>query len=158
MIEIEYPILLDLDQGELLSILNKNKIRTHLAPHDQFNDQVLAEWISSKVGINSTAGCRVRGIRVDGAVAGWCGIQLENESYELAIVLNEVYWGMGITVFKELMMWASELGHSHVVLHLLNTRPEYKFLKKMACRVFESTMFGQNYTSYELKVARFTHN
>ena len=47
---------------------------------------------------------------------------------------------------------ASELGHSEVVLHLFNTRPEYRFLTKMAGRVYESTIFGQKYTSYELRV------
>nr|WP_278346571.1 N-acetyltransferase [Alteromonas macleodii] len=152
MTKIEYTNLQDLDRGELLSILNRDKIREHLVTHDQFNDQSLAEWISSKVSVDSTDGCKVRGVRVNGAVAGWCGIQFENESYELAIVLNEAYWGVGVAVFKDMMVWASGLGHSHVVLHLFNTRPEYKFLKKMASRVFESTMFGQKYTSYELKV------
>jgi len=152
MTKIEYTDLQDLDQGELLSILNKDKIREHLVSHDQFNEQSLAAWVSSKVGVDSVDGCKVRGIRVNGAVAGWCGIQFENESHELAIVLNEVYWGVGITVFKDMMVWASEFGHSHVVLHLFNTRPEYKFLTKMASRVYESTMFGEKYTSYELRV------
>lgn len=152
MTEIEYTSLQDLDRGELLSILNKDKIRKHLVTHDQFNEESLTNWVSGKINVDLTHGCKVRGIRVNGGVVGWCGIQFENESYELAIVLNEEYWGIGITVFKDMMVWASELGHSHVVLHLFKTRPEYKFLKKMASRVYESTMFGQKYTSYELRV------
>ena len=154
MNEIEYTSLQDLDQSELLSILNTEKIRVHLVAHDQFNVESLENWVSGKMGVDSENGCKVRGIRVNGAVAGWCGIQFENESYELAIVLGEEFWGIGTTVFKNMMIWASELGHNHVVLHLFNTRPEYKFLKKMATRVYESTMFGQNYTSYELRVPR----
>ena len=152
MTKIEYTDLRDLDQGALLSILNTDKIREHLVSHDQFNEQSLAEWVSSKLSVDLHEGCKVRGIRVNGAVAGWCGIQFENDSYELAIVLHEAYWGIGTAVFKDMMVWASELGHRHVVLHLLNTRPEYKFLRKMASRVYESTMFGQKYTSYELTV------
>lgn len=152
MITIEYTDLRDLEQGELLSILNKEKIRQHLVSHDQFSEQTLAEWVSSKASVDSTDGCKVKGIRVDRAVAGWCGIQFENESYELAIVLNEAHWGAGISVFKDMMVWASELGHSHVVLHFFNTRPEYKFLTKMASRVYESTIFGQKYKSYQLRV------
>jgi hypothetical protein len=152
MAKIEYTDLQDLDRGELLSILNTDKIREHLVAHDLFNEESLAEWVASKVSVDSTNGCKVRGIRVNGAAAGWCGIQLEDESYELAIVLNEAYWGIGIAVFKDMMVWASELGHSHVVLHLFNTRPEYKFLTKIASRVYESVIFGQKYTSYELRV------
>lgn len=154
MTKIEYTNLQDLDQDELLSILNKDKIREHLVLHDQFNEKSLAEWVSNKLSVDSTEGCKIRGIRLNGAVAGWCGIQFENDSYELAIVLNEAYWGIGNAVFKDMMVWASELGHRLVVLHLLNTRPEYKFLTKMASRVYESTMFGQKYTSYELRVPR----
>jgi len=149
---IEYKNLQDLDRSELLKILNKEKIREHLVSHDKFDEASLEEWVSGKVEVNAAEGCKVKGIIVNGSVAGWCGIQYENESYELAIVLDEEFWGIGVGIFKEVMGWAYELGHSHVVLHLFNTRPEYKFLKKMASRIYESTMFGQKYTSYELRV------
>lgn len=152
MNKVEYISLQDLDQRALLNVLNKEKIREHLVLHDKFNEASLKEWVSSKVSVDSTKGCKVRGIQVDGAVAGWCGIQFENEAYEIAIILDEEYWGIGVAVFKDVMVWALELGHSHVVLHLLNTRPEYKFLRKMASRVYDSTMFGQKYKSYELRV------
>lgn len=152
MKDIEYTSLQDLDQSELLSVLNTEKIRKHLVAHNQFSEESLAIWVADKMTVNSTKGCKVRGIRLNGRVAGWCGIQFENESYELAIVLNEEFWGIGTSVFKDMMVWASEFRHSHVVLHLLSTRSEYKFLRKMASRVFKSTMFGQNYTSYELRV------
>ena len=152
MNNIEYVSLQDLDKKELLRILNKSKVREHLVSHDEFNQATLEEWVSGKVQVDSSKGCKVKGIKVNGSVAGWCGIQFENNAYELAIVLDEKYWGIGTGVFKEVLGWASKLGHGHVVLHLFNTRPVYKFLSKMASRVYESTMFGQKYTSYEIKV------
>lgn len=153
MKHISYVEIEALNQNELLSLLNKERVREHLVSHEQFDELSLKDWVAGKVNVNSTKGCKVQGIKVNGAVAGWCGIQYENGSFELAIVLDEKYWGIGLRVFRDLMAWASELGHSKVVLHLLNTRPEYMFLKKMACRVFESTLFGQKYTSYELSVS-----
>jgi GNAT superfamily N-acetyltransferase len=152
MNNIEYVSLQDLDKKELLEILNKEKVREHLVSHDDFDQAALEEWVSGKVKVDSSKGCKVKGIKVNDSVAGWCGIQFENNAYELAIVLDEEYWGIGIRVFKEVLSWASELGHSHIVLHLLNTRPVYKSLSKMASRVYENTMFGQKYTSYEIKV------
>lgn len=152
MKNIEYVDLIDLNRIEVLNILNKQEVRDHLVKHHEFDENLLDEWIKGKVEVNRTQGCKVKGIEVDGAAAGWCGIQFENGSYELAIVLDPKYWGVGLGVFKEMMRWASELGHSTVVLHLFNTRPEYRFLRKLADRVYESTMFGQKYTSYELKV------
>lgn len=152
MKDIEYISLQDINQHELLSILNTEKVRRHLVAHDVFNEESLAKWVSDKVRVDSTDGCIVRGIRINGIVAGWCGIQFENGSYEIAIVLSEKFWGIGTRVFDDIMKSASELGHRHVVMHMLNTRSEYKFLKKMATRVYQSTIFGQNYTSYELIV------
>lgn len=152
MKNIEYVDLQDLNRIAILNILNKQKVREHLVKHHEFDEALLDEWIKGKVEVNRTQGCKVKAIKVDGAAAGWCGIQFENGSYELAIVLDPKYWGVGLGIFKEMMRWASELGHSTVVLHLFNTRPEYRFLRKMADRVYESTMFGQQYTSYELKV------
>lgn len=149
---IEYADLQALDRLELLALLNKEKIRAHLVAHAQFDATSLEAWIADKVKVDTAQGCRVRGIKVKGAVAGWCGIQFEDGAYELAIVLDAAYWGIGMRVFKELMGWAAELGHASVVLHLLNTRPESRFLKKIALRVSETTLFGQKYTRYTLKV------
>lgn len=152
MKNIEYVEFHDLNRIELLNVLNKEKVREHLVTHDEFDEASLDEWVKDKVRENSTSGCKVKGIKVDDAVAGWCGVQFENGSYELAIVLDAKYWGIGVSVFKDVLRWASELGHTSVVLHLFNTRPEYRFLRKMASKVYESTIFGQKYISYELRV------
>ena len=152
MTNIEYIQLQNINRTELLAVLNKERIREHLVSHELFDEQKLDSWIEQKSMVDSSKGCRVRGIIVDNSVAGWGGIQFENGAYEIAIVLDERYWGIGRAVFKDLIAWAAELGHKVVVLHLFNTRPEYKFLKKMSLRVYESTMFGQKYKSYELGV------
>ncbi|WP_101757973.1 GNAT family N-acetyltransferase [Oceanicoccus sp. KOV_DT_Chl] len=152
MKNIEYIEFEDINCLELIDILNQEKVREHLVSHEIFDEVLLEEWVKGKVQVNLQRGCRVKGIKLDGAVAGWCGIQFENGSYELAIVLGAKYWGLGISVFRDVMRWASELGHTEVVLHLFNTRPEYRFLKKIASRVYESKMFGQRYISYELRV------
>ncbi len=152
MEQVSYVRIEELNPNELLGILNKQKVREYLVSHALFDQSSIQAWIAGKVTVNSKSGCRVRGIMVDKAVAGWCGIQFENDSYELAIVLDEKYWGIGVRVFKDVITWASELGHDKVLLHLLATRPEYTFLRKRSVRVFESTLFGQKFISYELRV------
>ena len=153
MKKIEHVDFQDLNRSEFLDNLNQEKVWEHLVFHEKFDEVTLEEWIASKVSVNLTGGCKIKGIKVDGAISGWCGIQFENGGYELAIVLDPLFWGIGVGVFKEVMRWVSELGHSEVVLHLFNTRSEYRFLKKMASRVYESTIFGQKYTSYLLRVS-----
>ena len=111
---IEYISLQDIDRQALLTILNKETLRKHLVAHNAFDDALLDEWIAGKVSVDATEGCRVRGILIDGAVAGWCGIQFENQAYELAIVLDEACWGAGVSVFKDMMAFTSlELHRNH---------------------------------------------
>jgi hypothetical protein len=89
---------------------------------------------------------------VDGQLAGWCGIQPDEEGAELAIVMTQNFWGKGISVFKQLMIWADELGHSEIVFHLLDSRPRYQALNKMASKVKKTQRLGHDFTSYYLSV------
>ena len=85
-------------------------------------------------------------------MAGWCGIQLEDEKYEIAIVIDEKYWGMGKKVFYDIMRWAKDLGHDDIYIHFLHTRPEYKFLRSMSTKVYKSELLGSKFTTYKLAV------
>jgi len=102
--------------------------------------------------MDSANGCRVRGIVSNTSVVGWCGIQLEDSKYEIAIVLDDKYWGMGKRIFNDMMNWAQELGHKEIFIHLLSTRPEYRFLRKISNKVYETEMSGRKFTRYQLSV------
>ena len=134
------------------TLLNKQKIREHLSEHDLFDSNTIKSWIQNKIKEDQTSGCKVRGIISGNTFAGWCGIQCEDGKYEIAIVLDAEHWGIGKKVFKDIMGWAKELGHDEVYIHLLHTRPEYKFLKKIAKNVFISEQLGQKFTTYHLEV------
>ena len=153
MIDYDYVQINQLDRSDLLTMLNKSKVREHLIEHPQFDLDSLDSWIADKNEMNATRGCRVRGIVSNSSVAGWCGIQLQDGNYEIAIVLDEQYWGLGKQVFTDIMSWAKELGHEQIYIHFLHTRPEYRFLRKISQNVFESLMHGQKFTTYQLVVS-----
>lgn len=132
----------------LLNILNKQKVRTHLVAHDHFDLFSLGEWIAEKKRIDLQPKCRVRAVIVDDQVAGWCGIQPDEDKYELAIVIDESFWGIGLTIFKQLMLWAKELKHDRVLIHLLATRKSYKFLERMAIKKLPTRMMGHDFVTY----------
>lgn len=152
MYKIEYVCLQDIDPGEMLDIVNEQSIRTHLVDHPRFDLDSIQEWMSGKIETDNLPGCQVRAIRIDGALAGWCGIQPDDKGVELAIVISQQFWGTGLDVFKTLMRWASELGHRAVLFHLLESRPEYKALHKRASKVYKSTMMGRRFTTYLIPV------
>lgn len=150
--QLEYVNFQDIEPESFLPLLNKQTTREHLIKHQQFDVKAVTEWMQDKVEVDSTPGCRVRAIQVEGQLAGWCAIQADDGNYEIAVVLDDQYWGVGRSVFRELMAWAKEFGHSTVYIHFLHTRPEYRFLRKMSRRVFESEMMGERFVSYELEV------
>ena len=130
MNKIEYIHFSQVNPEELLEILNDTLLRKHLVAHAVFDTFSIREWMDQKNQSDSIPGCRVRAVSIDGELAGWCGIQPDDGGFEIAVVLSRRFWGSGISVFKALMHWARELGHQEIKFHLLETRPEYTFLKK----------------------------
>lgn len=135
-----------------MPLLNTHKLRAHLIEHALFDEHTAKDWIESKIKVDSTQGCKVRAIVIDKQLAGWCGIQLEDGKYEIAIVIDENFWGMGRKIFSDMMAWAKALGHKTVYIHFLQTRPQYKFLQKISRNTYESELLGNKFTTYELAV------
>ena len=153
MSRIEYIAMNKVDPGQLLALLNKGRVRTHLMDHQIFDKESLNLWLQDKIEMDSSRGCRVRAIVGDEQCVGWCGIQQDGGEYEIAAVLDDRHWGLGRTIFRELMAWAKELGHQTVSVHFLHTRPEYKFLRKIANSVYENEIMGYKFTTYRLSVS-----
>lgn len=152
MPRLEYLAFSQIDPADFLPMLNKQTTRQHLIDHELFTPDTAKAWVQSKIDVDACQGCRVRAIKVDNQLAGWCGIQLEEGQYEIAVVIEDIYWGLGRPIFREMMGWAKELGHTTVFIHFLHTRPQYKFLRKMSKNVYVSELMGSTFTTYELEV------
>ncbi|WP_444945252.1 N-acetyltransferase [Microbulbifer sp. VTAC004] len=151
---VEFRRLNAINQKELLAVLNEDKLRMHLIDHAYFDDNSLKHWVEAKLIVDSLPGCRVRAVCIEGKIAGWCGIQPDDHGYELAIVLSQKFWGLGISLFKILMRWANEFKHKEVLFHLLDTRPDYKVLSKIASRVIKTYQLGRSFNTYFIDVRR----
>ncbi len=68
------------------------------------------------------------------------------------MLLINKYWGLGKVIFKDIMYWAKELGHREIFIHFLHTRPDYKFLHKIAINVYKTELFGNKFTTYQLAI------
>lgn len=152
MKSIEYAHFREVNSDEFIPLLNKKKIREHLINHELFDAESIELWANGKIKLDACKGCKVRAILVNKKLAGWCGIQLEDGKYEVAIILDDSHWGLGVNVFREVMVWAKKLDHDTVFIHFLDSRPEYKFLRKIAKNVYVSEILGSRFTTYELSV------
>jgi len=152
MKKLEYLRFNKININDFKTLLNKQKIREHLIEHELFDQNTVASWIAEKIEMDNIQGCKVRGIYSNKTLAGWCGIQLEEGKYEIAIVLDDSFWGIGKSVFNDMIGWAKEFGHDEVFIHFLHTRPEYKFLHKISKNVYETELHGNKFTTYQLAV------
>jgi len=152
MKSINYLSFSEVNANDFIPLLNKLKIREHLINHDLFDNDSIIAWIKSKLEVDSTHGCIVRAVIINDQLAGWCGIQLEDEKYEIAIVIDDKFWGSGKAVFHEIMDWAKDFGHEEILIHFLHTRPEYKFFQNISTKVYTSVLMGNKFTTYQLPV------
>jgi len=154
----KYEKMKDINPDYFISVLNDKKIRNHLVAHGLFDSFTIREWVKEKTKYDNMQGCRLRAIIVDNKLAGWCGIQKDNENYEIAMVISKTYWGLGTLVFRDLRSWANELGHNEVTVHLLETRPEYRFLTKVSTKSYKTKMLGRNFMTYHIPIKKTEPN
>jgi len=155
MSEIEYANFNKVNPEDFLPVLNDEILRLHLIKHAYFDSVSIREWMYGKIQSESISGCRVRALYIDRVLAGWCGIQPDDNGFELAIVISQQFWGFGTSIFKTLMCWAKEFGHKEVLFHLLDTRPEYLFLKRKAAKVHKSELLDRKFTTYWISVVEW---
>jgi hypothetical protein len=131
-----------------MRVLNEPALRVHLMAHPNFDLDSIRVWMADKMKINQLEGCCVQAVLIDGELAGWCGIQPDEDCFELAIVISQRFWEAGLSIFKTLMSWASAFGHEEVLFHLLATRREYKSIAELATKVHQTALSGHTFTTY----------
>ena len=137
---------------DFLPLVNDETLRKHLIDHPPFELDTVRRWMEEKMAIDALPGCRVRAVLIDGRLAGWGGVEPEEEGIEIAIVIARAGWRRGLDIFNEMMGWARSMGHQEVVFHLLGTRPLYKSLARRATRVKKTTQSGHPFTTYYFSV------
>ncbi|GAA6168080.1 N-acetyltransferase [Sessilibacter corallicola] len=152
MNSLTYVNLDQIPTRELIALLNSQRVRKHLVSHDLFDETSISAWVADKCREDSKIKCIVRAIKVDHEFAGWCAIQPLDDQYEIALVLGEHYWGIGITVFKDMVAWGIELGHETLIFNLMSSRPKYKFLNEIATNISECEIMNHAFTQYEIKL------
>lgn len=154
MSELEFLSFNQINPEDLMIVVNEDSLRTHLIDHPYFDATSIQAWIEDKIRTDLIQGCRIRAVFIGGTLAGWCGIQPDDNGFELAIVISQRFWGCGISIFKTLMCWAEELGHKETLFHLLESRPRYKALSKIARKVDKTELADRSFTTYYISVGK----
>lgn len=138
---------------EWLELLNSDLVRRHLIQHPKFTTETVKIWLQSKILKDQEPGCRLRAIQSDGKLVGWCGIQIEDNNYELALILSPSHWGRGREVVIQVLKWAQELGHKQLLAHLPQSRPQTKALEKLFGQpIGKTSIQGYDFNTYNVEI------
>ena len=150
---IELRRLTEIDKSEVIELMNNSLVRRHMPLlKGGFRDVDYDALIAAKERLWTDFGYGPWAFVVDGRFAGWGGLQPENGEADLSLVLHPDYWGIGKTIYAEIMDRAIEkMGFETVTLLLPPTRKRTKGLSRMGFRKDgELVVGGERFIRYRL--------
>lgn len=125
---IEFKRLTDVGSHDLIAV-NSNPLVLHHMPlsDGSFDEEKCRAWVAEKELQWDMHGYGPWAFLVDGAFAGWGGLQYEEGDADLALVLRPDYWGVGKAIYSKIIDQAfSQLGLESVTILLPPTRTRIK--------------------------------
>ena len=120
----EFKRLTEVDSSEIIELMNNPLVRRHMPLATScFGESDCEEFIAPWAFV------------VDGQFVGWGGLQRENGEADLGLVLHPDHWGLGKTLYSEIIRRAfGEMGFEAVTVLLPPTRKNIKGLLRLGFR------------------------
>ena len=130
MMNIEFKRLTEINISEIIELMNNPLVRRHMPlAQGYFDETACSAFIAAKDQIWKEHGYGPWAFVVAGTFVGWGGLQPEHNDVEVALVLHPKSWGLGKTLFDEIVHRAfTELGLSSVVVLFPPSRTRVKAL------------------------------
>ncbi len=131
--KIEFKPLRDVSKSEIIELMNNQRLRQHMPlAQGTFNDADYNSFITGKEKLWSEHGFGPWAFIVDGAFAGWGGLQPELGDADIALVLHPAYWGLGKRIYDEIIRRAfTEMGFESVTVLLPPSRTRIKGILRL---------------------------
>lgn len=150
---IEFVRLSQVDTASLLRLVNDPRVQRHMPlAGDEMSEADVHASAGDKELYWDKFGFGPWGIRIQGTIAGWGGLQPFNGDVEIALVLLPEFWGWGKAIFLQLKQYAfGELGLPHVVVALPPTRGGARGLLRLGFRPVDTAdVEGHRFIVYRL--------
>jgi len=152
-VHLEFKRLSEINNSEFIA-LNANPLVRRQMPlsHDNFGDAECLEWVAGKEKQWEEYGYGPWAFIIDGKFAGWGGLQYENGDADLGLVLHPDYWGMGKTIYEEIIKRAfGEMGFESMTILLPPTRTRVKGILRLGFQLDgEVEIEGERFIRYRL--------
>lgn len=150
---IEYKRLPEINKSEIIELMNNPLVRRQMPLlKGDFGDRDCDEFIAAKEKLWTDHGYGPWAFVVDGHFVGWGGLQPENGEADLGLVLHPKYWGIGRTIYKEIIDRAfGKMGFESVTALLPPTRTRIKGLFRLGFKIDgELEVGGERFIRYRL--------
>jgi [ribosomal protein S5]-alanine N-acetyltransferase len=151
---IEFAPLSSVDPRQLTALASDPQVIRHMPLSDPtpMGPEELRDWIEGKESISREHGYGPQAILIDGAFAGWGGLEPDGDGASISLVLFPAFWGRGRQVLDVLLRDAFErLGVPYVLVEFPPTRTRIRGLLSLGFRrVGDREIFGEPFKVYRL--------
>jgi RimJ/RimL family protein N-acetyltransferase len=128
VVHLEFRRLKEINRAEIVALNTNPLVRRQMPLSDgNFDEAECREWVEGKEKQWEEYGYGPWAFMIDGKFAGWGGLQYENGDADLGLVLHPDYWGMGKTIYEEMIRRAfGEMGFESVTILLPPARKHVK--------------------------------
>ena len=150
---IEFKRLSEVDKSDIIELSNHPLVRRHMPlASDNFGEAECDKFIAAKERQWAEHGYGPWAFIVDGKFAGWGGLQPEHGDADLGLVLHPNYWGIGKTLYDEIIRGAfGEMGFKSVTIVFPPTRTRVKGILRLGFQPDgEVEIAGERFIRYRL--------
>lgn len=128
--------LSDVAAADIVALHNNPRVLRHLPlAGARFDESGCTAWVQNKEAQWDTNGYGPWGILIDGAFAGWGGLQQETGDADLALVLAPEYWGHGRAICRRIIDIAfAEMGLESITALLPPSRVRARGMLRLGFR------------------------
>jgi hexosaminidase len=121
---LEFVRLTAVPAADIIALLSHPDVRRHMPlARGEVGPAECAGFVAAKEAVWNEHGFGPWAFLIDGAFAGWGGLQPEGDDIDLALVLHPAYWGHGRAIYERLIDQAfGDLGFASVTILLPPSR------------------------------------
>ncbi len=151
--QLEFKHLSDITCTEIIALNTNTRVRQYMPlSDDHFGEAECLEWVAGKEKQWEQYGYGPWAFVVDSKFAGWGGLQYEDGDADLGLVLHPNYWGMGKTIYDEIIKRAfGSMGLTSITIQLPPSRTRVKGIRRLGFQVDgEVEVYGERFIRYRL--------
>lgn len=151
--KLEFKRLNQVDKADIIELMNHPLVRRQMPlTSDNFDEADCDHFIAAKEQLWAEHGYGPWAFVVDGEFVGWGGLQPEHGEADLGLVLHPNHWGLGKTLYDEIIKRAfGEMGFESVIVLFPPTRTRVKGLLRLGFKLEgELELGGERFLLYRL--------